>query len=586
MTMKKICKINVLVAFAILLSLNSNAQLINTIAGNGLAGATGDGSAAISAQLNFPYGIAVDASGNVYIADHSNHKVRKVNTSGIITTIAGNGVAGFSGDGGNATSAKLQYPTGVAVDAAGNIYIADKSNNRIRKVNTSGIISTFAGAGGAGFFSGDGGPAISARFDTPFAITIDVLGNIYIADEQNNRIRKINTSGVISTVAGIGGNAYSGDGGLATNAQLNLPSGVAVDTAGNIYIADKNNRRVRKVNTSGIISTFAGTGITGYSGDGGLAINAQLATFYGVAVDASGNVYIGDTNNNSVRRVDTADVISTFAGTSVSGFNGDGIISTSAQLNAPTGIAFDASGNVYVADLNNQRVRKINCLKPTIIANATATNVCIGTPITLTGSGASSYVWSSGVSNGISFVPSSTTTYTLTGKDAFSCKNSATKTITVNPLPILSAITNNTLLCTGQTASLSVTGANSYTWSTNENTSTIAVSPTVQTTYTVDGIDSNGCSNLTTITQSISLCTGINLLSNNNFISVFPNPFSNQISVYSNNTNQLIQIYNSLGSIVYSSIIDKDKVIIDLSNHSNGFYYIKIGSVTKKIIKE
>lgn len=584
--MKKIYKINVLVAFAILFSLNSNAQIINTIAGNGVAGAAGDGSAAISAQLNVPYGVAIDALGNLYIADMSNNKIRKVNTSGIITTFAGTGVQGYSGDGAAATSAKLAGPTGVAVDASGNVYIADNSNNRIRKVNTSGIITTVAGIGGASGFTGDGGAATAAKLANPWGLTLDKNGNIYFSDSQNHRIRKINTSGIISTIAGIGSNGFSGDGSAATSAMLNLPCGVAIDTIGNVYIADRNNRRVRKVDVTGIITTFAGTGVTGYSGDGGAATSAQLSSHYGIGIDEAGNIYIGDTNNGCVRKVNTAGIISTMAGIGTLGYSGDGGLATNAQLNMPTGIAFDYYGNAFIADLNNDRIRKVTCVSPTVIINSTKNSVCLGDSLTLSSSGASSYTWTGGVTSGVSFTPSTTQTYTVTGLANNGCKARTTKTITVNQLPTLSAITNNTLLCTGQTASLSVTGAASYTWSTNENTSTIVVSPTVQTTYTVNGTDSNGCSNLTTITQSVSLCTGINQLSINNNINIFPNPFINQITVNSNNANQLIQIYNSLGSIVYSSVMDKDNIIIDLSNQSNGFYYIKIGSVTKKIIKE
>ncbi|MBS1652904.1 MAG: T9SS type A sorting domain-containing protein [Bacteroidetes bacterium] len=584
--MKKIYKINVLVMFAILFSLNSNAQIINTIAGNGVAGAAGDGSAAISAQLNVPYGVAIDAIGNLYIADMSNHKIRKVNTSGIITTFAGTGVQGYSGDGAAATSAKLAGPTGVAVDALGNVYIADNSNNRIRKVNTSGIITTIAGIGGANGFTGDGGAATAAKLGNPWGLTLDKNGNIYFSDSQNHRIRKINTSGIISTIAGIGSNGFSGDGSAATSAMLNLPCGVAIDTIGNVYIADRNNRRVRKVDITGIITTFAGTGVTGYSGDGGAATSAQLSSHYGIGIDEAGNIYIGDTNNGCVRKVNTTGIISTMAGIGTLGYSGDGGAATSAQLNSPTGIAFDYYGNAYIADLNNDRIRKVTCVSPTVIINSTKNSVCLGDTLTLSSSGASSYTWTGGITSGVSFTPTTTQTYTVTGLANNGCKARTTKTITVNPLPTLSAITNNTLLCTGQTASLSVTGASTYTWSTNENTSTIVVSPTVQTTYTVDGTDSNGCSNLTTITQSVSLCTGINQLSSNNYINVFPNPFNNQITVILNNTNQLIQIYNSLGSIVHSATIDKDQVIIDLRNHSSGFYFIKIGSVTKKIIKE
>ncbi len=224
----------------------SPGSIISTIAGNGTAGYSGDGGPAASAELNSPSGVAVDFSGNIYIADYKNNRIRRVDASGVISTVAGKGTAGYSGDGGPASSAELSTPSGVAVDTSGNIYIADSSNNCIRKVDASGVISTVAGKGTGGY-SGDGGPASSAELSSPFGVAVDASGNIYIADDKNNRIRKVDASGVISTVAGNGTGGYSGDGGPATSAELNSPSGLAVDSSGNIYIADTTNYRVREV---------------------------------------------------------------------------------------------------------------------------------------------------------------------------------------------------------------------------------------------------------------------------------------------------------------------------------------------------
>ena len=268
---------------------------------SGYVAFTGDGGPAVSANINFygnnglGHGIATDVSGNYYIADEMNGRIRKIDSNGIITTIAGTGVGCYSGDGGPAISASLCYPVGVAVDAQGNVYIADRTNCRIRKVDISGIITTIAGTGSFGF-SGDGGPATSAQISYPEAIAVDLAGNIYIADYSNNRIRKVNTSGIINTVAGSAGiGGFSGDGGAATSAKLFAPCGVAVDASGNIYIVDAANRRVRKVNNSGIITTVAGTGTNGFSGDGGLATAANITCDgHGIAVDAMGNVYITD----------------------------------------------------------------------------------------------------------------------------------------------------------------------------------------------------------------------------------------------------------------------------------------------------
>ena len=253
--------------------------VINTVAGNGTEGYTGDGGAATAAELNTPDGVAVDSAGNIYIADTVNCRIRKVIAStGTITTVAGNGTCGYAGDGKAATSAELFEPSGVALDSANNIYIADWDNSRIRKVTVStGIISTVAGNGTRGY-SGDGGKATSAKLDNPYGLAIDNTGNIYIADTGNYRIRKVTLStGIISTVAGNGKQGYAGDAGPATSAEFEGPTGVAVDTAGNFYVADSYGNRIRKVTAStGIISTAAGNGNTGHSGDGGPATSAQL----------------------------------------------------------------------------------------------------------------------------------------------------------------------------------------------------------------------------------------------------------------------------------------------------------------------
>ena len=329
---------------------------ITTIAGSGSASFSGDNGPATDATMNQPTGVAVDAAGNVYIADMSNQRIRKVNTAGIITTIAGYGVSAFSGDGSAATLACMHQPTGVAVDATGNVYVADQINGRIRKINAAGIISTIAGNGTLGF-AGDGGAAITAELYQPTGVTVDAAGNIFISDIINNRIRKINTSGIISTIAGDGIGGFAGDGGPATDAHLYRPNSVAVSAAGDVYIADMNNDRIRKVNTSNIISTIAGVDILG---DGGPATAAELNEPTDVAFDAAGNVYICDLVNNRIRKVNTAGIITTVAGNGISGYNGDGIPATDASLNQPISIAVDTAGNLFISDVLNNRVRKVN----------------------------------------------------------------------------------------------------------------------------------------------------------------------------------------------------------------------------------
>jgi hypothetical protein len=345
--------------------LNLPNGIIATVAGDvyvntnrGYGGYSGDGGLAINAALWGPEGVAVDPSGNLFIADRGNDRIRQVGTDGIITTVAGNGTFGYSGDGGIATNAELRYPSGVAVDTSGNLFIADQFNNRIRKVGTNGIISTVAGNGINGY-SGDGGPATSAELNYPAGVAMGAIGNLFIADSTNNRVRKVGTDGIITTVAGNGIGGYSGDGGTATNAELNYPQGVAVDTSGNLFIADQLNYRIRKVGTNGIITTVAGNGIGGYSGDGGAATDAGLYWPTGVALDASGNLLIADYGNNRIREVGTNGIITTVAGNGNSGYSGDGGAATDAELNYPGGVAVDASGNLFIGDTSNNRVRKV-----------------------------------------------------------------------------------------------------------------------------------------------------------------------------------------------------------------------------------
>ena len=278
----------------------------------------------------------------------------------MISTVAGNGAQGFAGDGGPATSANLNGPTGVAVDAAGNLYIADSGNHRIRKVTPAGTISTFAGNGTAGF-AGDGGPATDARLNSANAVATDSAGNLYIADSDNYRVRKVDPAGRISTFAGNGIEGFAGDGGPATDARLTFMGGLAVDAAGNLYLSDTDNFRVRKVNSAGTISTFAGNGIEGVSGDGGPATAANVWAPFGLAVDSSGNLYIADRNGGNVRTVNTAGTISRFAGTSLGfGFSGDGGPALNATFAGVDGVAIDTDGNLYVTDRLNQRIRRVS----------------------------------------------------------------------------------------------------------------------------------------------------------------------------------------------------------------------------------
>jgi sugar lactone lactonase YvrE len=331
--------------------------VISTIAGQGTAGFSGDGGLATSAQLYLPMGISLDASDNLYIADYVNRRIREVASDGLINTVAGIGTQGFSGDGGPATLAQLHLPTGVSSDGTGNLFIADSNNSRIRKVTPNGIINTVAGNGIAGF-GGDGGPATSAQLNQPIGVTLDVAGNLFISDSANQRIRKVTPDGVISTVAGKGTPGFSGDGGAAIVAQLNQPGGIAVDSIGNLFIADVVNNRIREVTPDGVIHTVAGMGGAAFGGDGGRATFALLHSPAGVAIDTKGNIVIADSGNNRIREVTTDGVIRTVAGIGAAGFNGDGGPAIAAAMNWPTAIAVDSTGNLFISDHNN-RIRKV-----------------------------------------------------------------------------------------------------------------------------------------------------------------------------------------------------------------------------------
>ncbi|MFC3887591.1 putative Ig domain-containing protein, partial [Salinispirillum marinum] len=355
----------------------NTGHIIDTIAGSGSTGGpgvfAGDGGPATSARLAGASGVAVDASGNIYIADTNNHRIRRVSPNGIIETVAGDGSIGlvgtgiirFSGDGGLATNARLSSPNGVAVDAAGNIYIADTGNHRIRRVSPNGIIETVAGRGLSPILSGNGIPAVTAYLHGPTSVAVDNLGNLYIADSGSHRIRRVNQSGIIETVAGSGpgGNwqvgSFSGDGGPATEARLYSPNGVTVDDAGNLFIVDSRNHRIRRVSPSGIIDTIAGTSTAGYSGDSSQATEAELKNPTGIVVDSAGNVYIADTGNHRIRRVSQDGIINTVAGTGSSGFSGDGGSATSAHFRSLFEISLDANDNLYIADSGNKRIRRV-----------------------------------------------------------------------------------------------------------------------------------------------------------------------------------------------------------------------------------
>jgi hypothetical protein len=341
----------------------AQVNIITTIAGKDTFGYSGDGGPATDAQLKAPCNICYAHNQYLYIVDALNNRVRSIDMStGIITTIIGTGTPGFDGDNGQATDAKIRVPQGVATDAAGNIYFSDAANQRIRKVDiTTGIITTIAGTGTSGS-AGNGGPATDAELYNPIGVCVDKSNNVYVADWSNVRVRKINqATGIITTIAGTGVIGYTGDNGPASNATINSATDIALDTFGNILFGDQYNHAIRKIDAvTGVISTIAGNGTAGYSGNGGQATNARLNEPSGIFVDKQNNIYVAEYNNGTIRRIDAVtNIITTVAGIGVTGFSGDNGPATDAKLFC-TDAVIDKYGNLIIADYENNRIRKVN----------------------------------------------------------------------------------------------------------------------------------------------------------------------------------------------------------------------------------
>lgn len=602
----------------------STAQNIQTLAGTGAGAYSGDGGAATAAKLNTPHGVATGPMGAVYVADYNNNVIRKIDTFGYITTVAGTGVAGYSGDRGPATAAELRGPRGIAVDAAGNIFFSDYGNNRIRKVAASTrIITTIAGLGGPGF-SGDGGAATAAQLNFAWGVAVDAGGNVYLADQLNCRVRKINTSGTISTVAGNGIAAYTGDGMAAVSSGVQYPLGVAVDAAGNLYIADNGNNRVRKVNTAGTISTLAGSATYGFTGDGGPSTAARLYYPQGIAVDAGNNVYIADMNNNRIRKINAAGYINTIAGNGVATFGGDGGVPTLASLNQPTGMATRADGTIFIADNNNNRVRYIgNSDAPFFTRGRRQVLVTCPTEMVYIDSFLSVYDasvgdterWSLAVppTNGLvaatyttiatgSTLVTTGLTYTPTlgfiGTDSFTVRitdgttaNLTTIVVTILPLPDAGSVSGIDSICRGQTVTLSSTVAGG-TWSSSNpavgtiNTTGVVTGATTGSTiiaYTV----TNTCGSKEAYLQIVvGNCTA-GILGNSAReplgIAISPNPAKKtcSIAVFSpNNETALVTILDIVGNVISTmEVPTNEKTPLTLSAQP-GLYYVRATTAT------
>lgn len=344
------------VVFFLFLPFFANAQIISTFAGGGAS--LGDGGPATAASIFDPAGILMFKNGECYIASGSDNRIRKIDSNGFISTIAGTGSSGYSGDGGLATNAKLNGAGGISIDAKGNVYFADVQNFVIRKINIStGIINTICGTGFGGY-NGDNIPATSSQIYGINGICFDKFGNLYVPDGANERIRKIDTFGIIHTIAGTGVMGFSGDGGPATLAKVSYPVDVTFDDAGNLYFSDGTNRRIRKINTSGIISTIAGNGTATYIGDGMIATNAQFVPTF-IKFDFSGNLFFSDQENNRAYKIDKANIFHLVAGDGMPINNGDGSPAIAAGVYYPSGLAFDTCDNLYIGDVTGASIRKV-----------------------------------------------------------------------------------------------------------------------------------------------------------------------------------------------------------------------------------
>ena len=601
---------------------SSGQKIIATVAGTGVAGCLGDGGAAATAQLNGNNGIFVDAIGNILVCDAGNNCVRKITTSGIITTIAGTGIAGFSGDGGQATAAKLNNPGDLVEDALGNIYISDGSNNRIRKINVSGVITTFAGNGATGY-AGDGGPATAAvtEFHNPYGLAFDASGSLFIADEFNHCIRKVDMStGIISTVAGTGSPAYTGDGGLAVAATLQYPIYISFDLPGNMYISDNGNHCIRKVNTSGRIVTIAGTGSPGNSGDGGPATAALLKFPGGTVSDAAGNLYIASGYDYTLRKIDNTGIITTIAGTGIPGYNGDGFAATATQFNVVYDVVFDIDGSLLISDLVNNRIRTFRTdRRPTFTGGHSQTlAVCeeaaTANPINSLlavkdsdvgqiedwslvygpahGTVTTNYIATSTggilVPTGLSYTPA--TGYA--GLDSFKVQvfdsllhDSTTIYVTVNSLPNAGIISGIDSICPGQTITLSETVAGG-TWScSNEDYTRVRFGGTI--TGLEPGQDTiiytviNPCGIVSaifpfTVRSYLTCTTEIGQVGDDDgSLLVYPNPNYGLFTITSK-TNGRFSIYNMLGQVVLQSTVMNGNNEVKLpDNIASGIYICK-----------
>lgn len=598
------------------------AQIIHTIGGTGSGGFSGDSGPATLATIGGPQGVCLDGTGLLYVVDGLNYRVRTINSSGIINTFAGSNDTAHSGDGGPATAAGIK-PRDVAADGNGNIYISCQNHNRVRIVNASGTITTFAGNGGSGY-SGDGGLATAAQVGNVMGVKADKSGNVYIA--HGNVVRRIDAGGIISTIAGTSAPGFSGDGGPATAATFSAVTDMALDDTGNIYVCDYSNNRIRKINRDGIVTTIAGTGAAGYSGDAGPAVAATLKGPIQIALDELNNIYISDGNNHCVRKINIGGIITTIAGNGIAGFSGDGGPATAAQLWNPRGIAIDSAGNVYLGVASNARVRmiKYNNHMPafagghsqvlTVCENDAATSLSTlltagdadaGQPLTWVlsvapahGTAVVSYsatsAGSSVVPTGVSYTPAAgfwgSDTFTVRIDDGITAYKT-TIYVTVNPFHA-GPISGLDSVCTGWSATLSGTAAVGVWSSSNPSVATVSSAGVVTAgtsagTATISYAITNSCGTVTAthpfkVYYTPECATGIGDIQAGS-VSVYPNPCTRELRVNCRGIASFV-ITDVTGRQLVEGVVNDEHAAIPLDGIAPGVLFVAITTAQQRAV--
>lgn len=611
----------------------TSAQTISTYAGTGARSTSGDGGPATAATIYFPSGVCLNSSNQLFITDGYSGQIRRVDAFGMITTIAGNGSVGFTGDGGPATAAEIGSPTNIVSDKNGNLYFEDADYWRIRKIDTFGVITTVAGIGVANN-TGDGGPATNAAVNTPF-IVVDMKGNIYfscsniVGGTDRYRIREIDTAGIINVIAGNGTGSYSGDGGSATAAGM-IPAVLAVDKAGNIYFDDS--YRIRRIDAAtGIITTICGIGTPGYSGDGFPATAAQIGlNIFGIEVDDAGNIYLADQSYEVIRKIDRLGRISTIAGTGTAGYTGDGGPATAATISYPCQIAKYGGGNIFFADANNNVIRMISdtnhavyftgghsllfrvCAASVSIdsllqaTDADTGNIDSWQPVSapLHGTVAATYdAYTTGGSltpSGLTYTPNpgyiGFDTFMVSVTDGYSTDTTIIYVRIDTSLPYAGVIMGTDSLCVGHTIALTDTtaiGAWSG-WAAGNTNATIAagtVTGAAAGTDTIYYIESNGCG-IDTARYSLTIKNCVNdvpVAPAVSAITIWPNPAGNTLTIEAAGYDSYT-ISNITGQALLTQVLAHNKTEADISTLPVGMYYIILrgedGYAVRKFVKQ